>query len=542
MFDYLQQFNNLPKEIRERVSSPQTMAAITALENKYKVDLAMVVMKITIKSLTFKSLPAYFISELNLNATQAENLTQELKEQVFVTLADYLGISADLRALDLDKDINILVQEIGLNLPSENLISRFKNILSIYLKGIRNKIDTRASLAKDIKTGGLSLAPEEIERIFKVCEVQKFKSLSVSLPFASTTQPLTRLDKIIFGADKTASGGEYNLKQALASGQVKTSELADKTGGLKSPLLDLKHELAEPEKELNLPQPEIKFSESKPQSQTSIKISAPAPVQAPAPAPAPAKPQAPAAAKILVQPQSSAQSKVALKTTPPTQPSVKFAPEKKKGLLSRLFKHDSKDKKIISPTPPTATTTVLTPTMSTPQSKNIAPLKTATAITPPPIIPIPKPTFSTKITIPKETFAPISLRPIAAARPTMPASSSRPTLHDIKPVPKVMGPLEELKFLDLVNFRRLGKTPADMTAKVFMKIKLLEKEGYDKMIAGIKAWRQSPVNKMYLAAGQEALAKGVSVKDLAAGRKNTTDYLSLEEIVAISGLNSKLLF
>lgn len=526
MFDYLQQFNNLPKEIRERVSSPQTMAAINDLENKYKVDLAMVVMKITIKSLAFKSLPAYFISELNLNATQAESLTQELKEKVFILLADYLGISADLRALDLDKDINILVNEIGLNLPSENLVSRFKNILSIYLKGIRNKIDTRASLAKDIKTGGLSLSPEEIERIFKVCEVQKFKSLSVSVPFAPTPQTFTRLDKIIFGADKTVSGGEYDLKQALASGQTKKAELVVKSEGLVSPLLDLKHELPIPEKELSLPQPEA-----------TIKSVAPI-----------LKPQIPTVAKtqtqVQAQSQIKTQAKVPIKTPSLVQSPVKFAPEKKKGLFSRLFKHSGKDNKkmssaVIASPKIVATTTVLTPILSQAQLKNTAPLKTAT---PPPIIPIPKPTFSTKISIPKETPAPISLRPIAAARVVMPASLSRPTLHDIKPVPKVMGPLEELKFLDLVNFRRLGKTPAEITTKIFNKIKLLEKEGYDKMIAGIKAWRQSPVNKMYLAAGQEALAKGMSIKDLTAGRKISTDYLSLEEIEAVSSLNSKLLF
>lgn len=530
MFDYLQQFNNLPKEIRERVSSPQTMAAITALENKYRVDLAMVVMKLTIKSLTFKSLPAYFISELNLSATQAENLTQELKERVFVVLADYLGISADLRALDLDKDINILVQEIGLNLPSENLISRFKNILSTYLKGIRNKIDTRASLAKDIKIGGLSLAPEEIERIFKVCEVQKFKSLNVSLPSISVAPPLTRLDKIIFGAEKNTAGGEYDLKQALASGQTKKAETASQSATLKSPLLDLKHELASPDKELSLPQPLI--SGKTPASISTESIST--------------KPQAPISTASKIQAQSPALSpaKTQIKPATPVQSPVKFAPEKKPGLFSRLFKHGNKDNKKTSPVTATqpqasATTTVLTPTSSQVPLKKTMPSK---SVTPPPTISIPKPTFSTKITIPKEAPTPISLRPIAAARPIQPASASRPTLHDIKPVPKVMGPLEELKFLDLVNFRRLGKTPADMTAKVFVKIKLLEKEGYDKMIAGIKAWRQSPVNKMYLSTGQEALTKGISVKDLTISRKDNPDYLSLEEIESINSLNSKLLF
>jgi hypothetical protein len=110
-------------------------------------------------------------------------------------------------------------------------------------------------------------------------------------------------------------------------------------------------------------------------------------------------------------------------------------------------------------------------------------------------------------------------------------------------MPKIMGPIEELQFLDLINFRRLGKTPAEATAKVFAKIKLLENEGYDKMVAGVRAWRQSPVNRLYLSLGQEAVVKGIFLKDIIAARqKAAQEYLRLEEIEAIISLNSKLVF
>lgn len=106
-----------------------------------------------------------------------------------------------------------------------------------------------------------------------------------------------------------------------------------------------------------------------------------------------------------------------------------------------------------------------------------------------------------------------------------------------------MGPVEELQFLDVVNFRRLGTTPAEMTAKVFSKIKLLEKDGYDKMVAGVRAWRQSPVNRLYLRLGQEAIAKGHPLKEAIEVRKAAKqEYLSMDEIEAIVSLNSKLVF
>lgn len=106
-----------------------------------------------------------------------------------------------------------------------------------------------------------------------------------------------------------------------------------------------------------------------------------------------------------------------------------------------------------------------------------------------------------------------------------------------------MGPIEELQFLDLINFRRLGKTPAEITAKIFAKIKLLEKEGYDKMVAGVYAWRTSPVTRLYLRLGQEAIAKDRPLKEAIADRqKANQECLNMEEIEAIVGLNSKLVF
>jgi hypothetical protein len=138
---------------------------------------------------------------------------------------------------------------------------------------------------------------------------------------------------------------------------------------------------------------------------------------------------------------------------------------------------------------------------------------------------------------------PVVPKPVAAARPIFAPSILKQAMHDIKPVPKVMGPLEELQFLDLINFRRLGKTPAEITAKIFSKIKLLEADGYDKMVAGVRAWRQSPVNRLYLKMVQEAIGKGMTIKEYAVEiQKEKKDYLTIEEIEGILAMNSKLVF
>jgi len=71
--------------------------------------------------------------------------------------------------------------------------------------------------------------------------------------------------------------------------------------------------------------------------------------------------------------------------------------------------------------------------------------------------------------------APASVRPAASIE-------TKTKMEDVRARPKVMGPLEELRYLDLVNFRRLGDSPQAITDKIVMKIKLLEKDGYDRMV------------------------------------------------------------
>jgi hypothetical protein len=116
-------------------------------------------------------------------------------------------------------------------------------------------------------------------------------------------------------------------------------------------------------------------------------------------------------------------------------------------------------------------------------------------------------------------------------------------MHDIKPMPKALGPIEELQFLDLVNFRRLGKTPEEITEKILKKIKLLERDGYDKMVAGVRAWRQSPVNRAYLRLGQDAVSHGVSLKEaISAAQAKDPTGLTLEEVEGIIALNGRLTF
>lgn len=450
MFDYLQQFNNLPKNLRDQISSPLVMETISKLEKKYQVDLAMTVMKVMIKSVAPKNLPTYFVGDFGLSQMAAENLTQELKSQVFIAASSHLGLDREARALDLDADIDLIIKEAGLTLASSDLVQRFKGVLSTYLKGIRDKIAARDALVKATISGGLSLTSAEADRVFKVCGEKTFKSLEVQTPRnIPPLAPQSRLDKIVAAVDnKTKVTEEYSLKQALASGQVKRpAEM------MKLPLQ---------EKELSLPL----ASSAAPVPQASPKIIPPVEVK---------KVEPSMETKANIEPQA----KTEIKLAPVKAPEIK---------------------------------------LNQPLVNNR-----------PPVVPIMEPAAKRK--------------PIAAARPIFAPSISKKIMQDVRPAPKVMGPLEELQFLDLLNFRRLGKTPTEATAKIFSKIKLLEADGYDKMVAGVQAWRQSPINHLYLKTLQAAIGKGVTVKDFVISKqKEDKEALKWEEIEAILAMNSKLVF
>ncbi len=114
-------------------------------------------------------------------------------------------------------------------------------------------------------------------------------------------------------------------------------------------------------------------------------------------------------------------------------------------------------------------------------------------------------------------------------------------MDDVKFVPKVVGPLEELKYIDLVSFHRLGQEARANTAKIKAKIDLLGEQGYGKRLEGVSAWRNSPLNELYLAMGNESIGTGEPIDAIIEKRKKAKkDFLSAAEFDAIMDLNKSL--
>ncbi|MBI4098480.1 MAG: hypothetical protein HY437_00410 [Candidatus Magasanikbacteria bacterium] len=115
-------------------------------------------------------------------------------------------------------------------------------------------------------------------------------------------------------------------------------------------------------------------------------------------------------------------------------------------------------------------------------------------------------------------------------------------MHDVIARPLTMGPLEELRTLDVTDFRRLATKAGAAVDKIKQKLELLRDDGVDRYAAGIKAWRGSPLYFLYVDMVQEGLVEGRALEDIAASDTNDPERLSGEELQSIVELNKSLRF
>lgn len=120
-------------------------------------------------------------------------------------------------------------------------------------------------------------------------------------------------------------------------------------------------------------------------------------------------------------------------------------------------------------------------------------------------------------------------------------SNGKTKIEDIKFKPKLTGPIEEIKTMALADFRRLGSDPEKITEKIKEKINLLEEESFAKRLAGIKAWKESNVYRLYLELGDQSMEEKQPVAEVMSARqKNNQPTLTEQEFEAIVELNREL--
>lgn len=145
----------------------------------------------------------------------------------------------------------------------------------------------------------------------------------------------------------------------------------------------------------------------------------------------------------------------------------------------------------------------------------------------------------------------ISKTPISTLSPTSPIRKSvveetKIRISDIKEpkaTSKLIGPIEELRELDLNDWRKLAKDPRERTKKIEEKISLLEEESIEKKVQAVRAWKESETVRVYLEIGQESIEQGRSIVEIINNRlQSGQPTLTLEEFEAITDLHQRLKF
>lgn len=542
MFDYLQQFNRLAKELRDSVSSSEAMKSLDEIEAKYGVKLASVVMRIMVKDLPLLKLPLFLASEFSLNEEDAKKIVDDLKNSVFKKVSSYLGFVPVIKPENLDDKISNILQAGALSFASQNLVDRFKSAAKTYLHGVRGKIDTRLILQKSVDAGGLGLSTEKTDQILAL--------LDGNLPPVVVAKKSSALDDLIA---KSVIQPEYSLAAAIEERKKKL--LAKKELQAGEDVLDFP--LHQTQKDLPLPE-NLPFAELKKEIPKLSKIEVPV-VKKDDEIASPEEIEA--FLKKISQNQQPEETvkPVEEKISAPT-PVTKVIEEKKEQELPTIVKivEEKKEQE-----PPTPVNKVVTPTPLPDLKKVETPLvekepangeikinvqqtaKEISAGTPEinsngisfQAIP------TNKLLEPTRIIPPVAAPTLKVAPLSSVGVQGKTRMDDVKAAPRIMGPIEELRFLDLVSFRRLSHNPGEATAKIFAKIKLLEKAGYDRMTSGIAAWRQSETSHLYLKMCHDSAFQAKPLTEIIKSyQTKNEDYLTQEEIDSIMALNAKLLF
>jgi len=474
MFDYLDKFKKLPQDIQEKISNPNKVKLISALENKYKVDLAVFTVKIAVSDVPINDLGIYIASDLGLAENKAKALEKDLKEQVFLDVADFLKM--DLKGLG-------------------------EKIVKDYLDSKNPKTE---------KNPQLSLPKLKVEKIEKKIPVSLPKTKSVKLLENTEEQILDFVIKPSLDIPPMPKKNDVYSRQ-IAEAISDISQVIEKEN-----LISDRVELIKAREILRL---YIRGIKSRPETRKILKESLNLEHKH-----VETILQATASAKKAITPAIKRQLfdvSAAKKNTSQVYNLSKILGHTDGAETRKLLKVDSA-LKVNKPV-------ILDKAIAKNKVKKVEQK---------PVVEEDKKELVKPVVKDQAKPAPKEdpLKIVTAANP------GKQKIHDISEV-KIMNPIDELRYMDTKTFRRLGTTAKESVEKISSRFAALEKDDFEKKIAGVFAWRESPLNKLYIKMASMSAASSNSLEKLAEDMKNKKeDYLSPEELNAIIVLNRSLRF
>ncbi|MEI6378500.1 MAG: hypothetical protein WCO55_02485 [Candidatus Falkowbacteria bacterium] len=504
MFKYLEDYNLLPQVLRDRLSQPSVVSAIQNLEFKYHLQLASLIMRIMTKEINIADLIPTLISEMKLAPDRARELAADLKHTIFFSVSDYVyGDKPAAAYTETPKVTDSAVPEAGRN----NFISIPKSIASaVLVPEPSGDADEKAN--EILKASGILFGSRELNERLRKIVATGLKGIRNNTELKETlTKPIEAggldfdadlADKLLAMIDqpKPSIAKPFDLGQAMQSAGVERDVAYDfnqlaKTGGRS----------IEPE----LPAGPLPAIEGE--------LEAIFPMHAKA-IPTAANNSNPnktlASTGAAKAPRSSvdiAWPKTLAKEVGPAH--IKASDNFGAKLIDSLSGLPKVD--LAAATPPLAAPSVVHTAYDLSQAADPA----------------------------------NRINPFMAGAPTsanLPKSDSgKVAMNDVKGRPRIFSPIDELSFMTIKNFRQLSKDPQVSIDLIMRKVQAIVQDDFQKKIEAINAWKQSPVNRMYVRVLKDALDSGSSAgKALVKFKKDDPDFLTDAEFEAIIKLNQEL--
>lgn len=127
----------------------------------------------------------------------------------------------------------------------------------------------------------------------------------------------------------------------------------------------------------------------------------------------------------------------------------------------------------------------------------------------------------------------------SAHTPTVKPLPFRPRVEDVKRMPRLSGPIDELRSFGLIEFRRLSANPQQASDRLKDLINLLDDQGFEKRMEAIRAFQSSPLMRVYGQINKQALLSGTAIDEILSSHP---DGLSKAEYQSLMALNADLRF
>ncbi len=490
MADIWQQFHSLPKAIRDGVATPQAIATVDDLEQRYPgVDLANLIMRVVVHEFPVGDLPAKLQAECLLDRPAAEEVSRRLRQEVFVgDIADYLGLArGEARtkpppaspagrqpaspAPRSAPPVNLPVVESVPHRPPPGSLPKTPPapvVIQPPAVPLLTPVAPVGSQAPITQYSDDDAA--EIER--QAAKLRTLTAVNPNQDFDSLARTIRTAQNLAF-ADELLSRRAVSIIKARLKNIRPTGATADlltrnpKVGGLG---LD---------------------------SDIAAQVAA-------------------AAERYVGELKSRGMVQTPSMPQPPRPPAVPLVVQEKPPPMPPL----RRDAPLAAP--------VVPPNVTEPPRPS-RPIIRPVDIPPPPTPPA---------AIPRS--APPPARPAATVMSGA-RLTDRPTVADVVRPTLALGPGEEMRSLTLLEFRRLGQGATEVARKLLDKFQHFQRESFTVWAAAVAGWRQSDVFQLYVSMGRDSLEQGQSISQIIADRgRRGQPYLSEHEFTVVADLNRQL--